>query len=85
MSWTHRPGDAGASWPADELRLRWAGIVVAVKTADGCVAGTVNRVDDDTVHLDTPDGLRSIGVGGVLGFAILPNFADALVLISNCL
>ena len=79
----HRPGDAGASWPADELRLRWAGIVVALKTVDGYVAGTVDRVDDDTVHLDTPDGLRSIDVRSVASFAVLANLSDALILISS--
>jgi hypothetical protein len=85
MTWTQRPADASPSWPADELRLRWAGIVVALKTVNGFAVGTVNQVGEDAIDLDTPEGRRSIAAVGVSAAAIFANLSDALELISNSL
>lgn len=85
MTWIHRPPDGGPSWPADELRLRWAGIGVALKTDDELIAGTVNQVREDAIDLDTPKGRRSVGVARVVAVAICASLSDAMELIGAVL
>lgn len=70
MEWIARPANAHPSWPTNELWLRWARIVVSLRTTDGLVAGTVQAVSAGTIKLNTPHGLRAIDVRSITAYAI---------------
>lgn len=76
MEWITRPGDAGESWPADELRMRMRGIVVAVRAANGeTVIGVLDEVAADALVLEADDELLTIDVAHVEAYAVAPDTA----------
>ena len=72
MEWIERSSGVGESWPADDLRVRRPGSVVALKLSGGeAIAGVLSGLTADTVELDTDDGPLEIDVRSVDAYAVV--------------
>ena len=77
MDWIERSRAAGESWPADDLRIRRPGSVVALRLVNGdTIAGVLCALTAGTVELDVEDGPLEIDVRSVDAYAVVQEPGD---------
>ena len=77
MDWIQRSSSAGESWPADDLRVRRPGSVVALKLGNGeTIAGVLSSLTADTIELDVDEGPLEVDVRSVDAYAVVQEPAD---------
>jgi len=77
MDWTERTSGAGESWPADDLRVRRPGSVVALRLGSGeTIAGVLSSLTADTIELDVEDGPLEVDVRSVDAYAVVQEPGD---------
>jgi hypothetical protein len=77
VDWIERSSRAGESWPADDLRVRRPGSVVALRLGNGeTIAGVLSSLSADTIELDADDGPLEIDVRSVEAYAVVQEPAD---------
>jgi len=77
MHWIERSSAAGESWPADDLRVRRPGSVVALRLGNGeTVAGVLSSLAADTIELEGDEGPLEVDVLSVDAYTVVQEPGD---------
>jgi hypothetical protein len=77
VDWIERSSAAGESWPADDLRVRRPGSVIALRLGNGeTIAGVLSSLTADTIELDVDEGPFEVDVRSVDAYAVVPEPGD---------